>query len=121
MPVNVPQWRWDCGFYPPSHGGRTSSSYASSFGQARSDFEAAWQDYLSRCTEADFVEYQREPDWTALKYAMWERGERMPSQTPNPIMPCPCGATFNSHLLEHTIVHVPHITAAQRCDGIIHR
>ena len=52
---------------------------------------------------------------------MWEHGERMPTQKPNPIMPCPCGETFDSHLLEHTPVHVPDITAAQQRDGIIRR
>ncbi len=121
MPLSVPQWRWDCGFYPASHRGRASSGYASSFEQARSDFEAEWQDYLSRCTEADLVEYRRQRDWTARKYAMRERGERMPTQEPNSMMPCPCGVTFNSHLLEHTMVHVPHITAAQQRDAIIRR
>jgi hypothetical protein len=49
---------------------------------------------------------------------MWERGERFPSQTPNLLMPCPCGNTFDSHMLAHTLIHVPHITAAQRRDGI---
>jgi hypothetical protein len=25
LPLSVAQWRWDCGFYPPSHRGRTRS------------------------------------------------------------------------------------------------
>src|SRR5438045_2392586 len=64
MPLSVPQWRWDCGFYPLSHRGRCRSGYASSFEQARNYFEAEWQEYLARCTEADFVEYQRQRAWT---------------------------------------------------------
>jgi hypothetical protein len=42
---------------------------------------------------------------------MWERGERMPSQKPSSLMTCPCGEVFDSHRLEETQVHVPHITA----------
>jgi hypothetical protein len=38
----------------------------------------------------------------------------MATQTPSPMIPCPCGVTFNSHLLERTMVHAPHITTAQR-------
>jgi hypothetical protein len=30
----------------------------------------------------------------------------------------PCGATFDSHQLEHNLVHVPHITAARRTNEI---
>jgi hypothetical protein len=29
-------------------------------------------------------------------------------------MKCPCGETFDSHRLQHTVIHVPHITEAQR-------
>jgi hypothetical protein len=31
---------------------------------------------------ADFQAWRDERDWTARKYAMWETGERMPSQKP---------------------------------------
>jgi hypothetical protein len=34
-------------------------------------------------TEADFQAWRDQRDWTARKYAMWERGELMPSQKPN--------------------------------------
>jgi hypothetical protein len=82
LPVTALQWRWDCGFYPASHRGRLRTGYASSFDQARADFEAAWKNYLPQCTDADFVEHRRQRDWTARKYAMWERGEKFPSQEP---------------------------------------
>jgi hypothetical protein len=52
-------------------------------------------------------------DWTARKYAMWARGEKLPSQKPSSLMTCPCGVRFDSHRLEHNLVHVPHISAAQ--------
>jgi hypothetical protein len=44
---------------------------------------------------------------TARKYAMWKAGELLPSQKPDSMMPCPCGETFDSHQLEHNLVHVP--------------
>jgi hypothetical protein len=76
-------------------------------------FEAAWRVFLANRTEADFEAYREARDWHQRKYAMWERGERMPSQKPSSLMTCPCGEVFDSHRLEHTMVHVPHITAAQ--------
>jgi hypothetical protein len=51
-------------------------------------------------------------DWTERKCAMWERSEKLPSQKPSSLMRCPCGEIiFDSHRLEHTLIHVPHITA----------
>ena len=38
----------------------------------------------------------------------------LPSQKPNSLMRCPCGQVFDSHKLEHSLIHVPHITAARR-------
>jgi hypothetical protein len=52
------------------------------------------------------------------EYAAWERGERLTSQMPSSLMRCPCGETFDSHKLECTMIHVPHITAAHATDGI---
>jgi hypothetical protein len=69
--------------------------------------------FLSKRTEADFEEWRHNRDWTARKYAMWERGERLPTQKPNSMMRCPCGEVFDSHRLEHTLIHVPHISAAE--------
>src|SRR5260370_23489023 len=50
----------------------------------------------------------------ARKYAMWERGEKLPTQKPNSTMRCPCGELFYSHRLEHSVLHVPHITEHHR-------
>jgi hypothetical protein len=33
-------------------------------------------------------------------------------------MTCPCGETFDGHLLGHTMIHVPHITKANQADEI---
>ena len=59
-------------------------------------------------SEADFQEW-RERDWTARKYAMWEAGERLPSQRPTSIMRCTCGESFDSHRLDESLIHVPHL------------
>jgi hypothetical protein len=54
--------------------------------EARADFEGAWRTFLSNPTDADFQEYRAQRDWTARKYAMRERGEKLPSQKPNSTM-----------------------------------
>jgi hypothetical protein len=37
----------------------------------------------------------------------------MSSQKPSSLMTCRCGQVFDSHRLEDTLVHVPHISAAE--------
>jgi len=41
---------------------------------------------------------------------MWEAGEKLPSQAPSSLKRCPCGEVFDSHRLDNTVIHVPHIT-----------
>jgi hypothetical protein len=113
VPHHEDPWGWICGFYPGSEPGEYADGTAKTFKQARTDFERAWKVFLSKRTEADFQAWRDQRDWTERKYAMWERGERMPSQMPSSLMTCPCGETFDSHRLEHTVIHVPHITAAE--------
>jgi hypothetical protein len=74
--------------------------------------------FLSNRTEADFQAWRDARDWTAWRYAMWERGERLPSQNPNSMMTCPCGEFFDSHDPEGSYVHRRHIYAAKATDGI---
>jgi hypothetical protein len=45
---------------------------------------------------------------------MWQAGEKLPSQRPSSLMKCTCGETFDSHRLQDTMVHVPHISAVAR-------
>jgi hypothetical protein len=116
IPWDEDPWGWSCGFYPPSHRGLQQDGTAVSFEMARTEFEQAWRDYLPRCTEADFKAWRDQRDWTARKYAMWDRGERMLTQKPSSLMQCPCGETFDSRLLKHTMIHVPHITKAHQAD-----
>src|SRR5258708_25601931 len=114
IPHDKDPWSWSCGFYPGSRPGECTNGSAATFDQARAGFEAAWRLFLAKRTEADFQAWRDARDWTARKYAMWERGERLPSQKPSSLMTCPCGEVFDSHRLEHTLVHVPHISAAAK-------
>jgi hypothetical protein len=100
-------WGWTCGFYPGSHPGEHQSGTAATFDQARADFETAWNVFLAKRTEADFQAWRDQRDWTARKYAMWERGEKLPTQQPNSKMRCSCGEVFDSHRLEHSLIHRP--------------
>jgi hypothetical protein len=113
IPHDEYPWGWSCGFYPGSHPGECTNGSAATFDQARADFETAWCVFLAKRTEADFQAWRDARDWTARKYAMWAAGERLPSQKPSSLMTCPCGEVFDSHRLEQTLIHVPHITATQ--------
>jgi hypothetical protein len=107
-PTTTDTWSWSCGFYPGEDLGECTSGTAASFDQARAAFEAAWCVFLAKCTAADFQEWRDQRDWTAKKYAMWERGERLPSQEPSSTMRCPRGKVFDSHCPENTLIHVAH-------------
>jgi len=63
--------------------------------------------FLSKRTEADFQAWRDARDWTERKYAIWEAGEKMPSQKPSSLMRCPCGEVFDSHRLENTLLTSP--------------
>jgi hypothetical protein len=117
-PVEVDQWEWSCGLYPGTDPGQGESGTAVDFAACRIEFEAAWGRLLPNLSEASFHEWRDRRDHTALKYAMWACGERMPTQKPNSIMRCPRGATFDSHDPEGSYVHRGHIYAAQAADGI---
>ncbi len=43
-----------------------------------------------------------------------ERGREVAFAKPSSMMRCPCGEMFVSHLLENTLIHVPHITAEHK-------
>ena len=75
-PGAAPKWQWHCGFYPGSRPGECAAGTAATFDEARSAFEAAWQVFLAKCTEADFQAWRHQRDWTARKYAAWAAGSR---------------------------------------------
>jgi hypothetical protein len=116
-PTTTASWEWCCGFYPGSDPGDSASGTAATFREARKAFEAAWQIFLAKRTEDDFQAWRDDRDRTAEKYALWDAGLRPPAPEWEPGKPCstwmkcPCGVIFNSHLLEDTVLHVPHISA----------
>jgi hypothetical protein len=85
-PVDVDQWSWSCGFYPGIEPGENQDGPAVDFEHARAEFEAAWLRILPKLTEADFQAWRDDRDWTARKYAMWARGEKLPTQFPSSMM-----------------------------------
>jgi hypothetical protein len=63
--------------------GKGRSGVSATFHHAKAGFEAAWLQFLPTLTEANFQEWRDQRDWTAKKYAIWARGELMPSQKPS--------------------------------------
>ena len=107
IPNSAPPWSWSCGFHPGSPPGESLHGIADDFETARVEFERAWEIFSANRTEADYEEWRHQRDWTAHKYAMWERGERMPTQIPNSMMRCACDVTFDSHVLPQNLIHLP--------------
>jgi hypothetical protein len=120
IPHDEDPWGWSCGFYPGCHSGECTNGTAETFDQARADFEAAWQVFLSKRTEADFQTWRDDRDWTARKYALWDAGKKLEPPNYGPGKPCsrfrkcPCGDVFDMHGPEEVFVHVLHITASER-------
>jgi hypothetical protein len=112
-PHDTHPWEWCCGFYPGSYPGEHQNGTAATFDDARAQFEQAWQVFLSKRTETDFQAWRDARDWHMHKSAMWERRELLPSQKPNSMMRCPCGATFDSHDPAASYVYRRHIYARQ--------
>jgi hypothetical protein len=48
--------------------------------------------FLSKRTNADFLEYRRDRAFHAWKLAMWDAGSRLPTQTADGRARCFCGA-----------------------------
>ena len=65
----ITQWKWYCGFYPGP--GDQLGGTADTFAEARVALKAAWQDYLPRCTKADFQAWRDQ-------HRRFDRGEPMP-------------------------------------------
>jgi hypothetical protein len=105
VPHDVDQWLWSVGFYPVDHRGIISGGTAATFSQARDAFDAAWHDYLPRCTEADFAENRRQRAATAWKNRMHDTGTPLPTQMSDGRSQCFCGApltidTVDAHIAQ---------------------
>jgi hypothetical protein len=108
-PVGTDAWSWNCGFYPGSKPGDCTTGTAASFVTARVAFELAWSVFLGKRTEADFQEWRDYKAAQAHKRAMWAAGKLLPSQLPNSMMRCHCGALFDSHDPATSLEHRKHI------------
>jgi hypothetical protein len=76
-PTHTDRWEWHCGFYPGGPHGEQRYGRGAIFEAARAAFEAAWRDYLPKCSEADFQEWRDQEAWTAEKYRRFDRHERV--------------------------------------------
>jgi len=95
IPHDEDPWGWSCGFYPGSHPGECTNGSAATFDQARVGFEGAWCVFLAKRTEADFQAWRRERAWTAWKYAMWDAGCKLPTQSAEGRSRCFCGKAID--------------------------
>ena len=98
----------DPGFEP----GKRKNGTAASFEATRSTFETAWRVFLSKRIEADFKACAISAIRPRGNMRYGKAGERLPSQRPNSMMRCACGKAFDSHRLEESLIHVPHLSAA---------
>lgn len=114
VPVGVDQWQWSCGFYPGLHPAQHRYGIGATFDEARAGFEADWKALLPDIPEGAFEEYRRDREARAEVRAAHGRGDKLPSQIPSSLMRCACGTTFDSHVHANTLLHAPHIYAAQR-------
>jgi hypothetical protein len=113
VPIDVDQWKWSCGFYPGLHPGQHRYGTAATFEEARVGFEADWKDLFPDIPEGAFDEYRDERDLKAEIRVARARGEKLSTESPSSLMRCACGVTFDSHVHAMTLVHAPHIYAAQ--------
>ncbi|WP_027578505.1 hypothetical protein [Bradyrhizobium sp. Ai1a-2] len=94
-PRDEAKWDWKCGFYPGTEPGDHRSGSADTFQVARTAFEAAWEILRDSRTEADFQAWRNEQAITTWKYAMWEAGAKLPTQTTSGVSGCFCGVTID--------------------------
>ncbi|CCE03409.1 conserved hypothetical protein [Bradyrhizobium sp. STM 3809] len=82
-----------------------------SYQQARDAFQAAWSVFLSNRSPRDFAEWREHKAFTAWKYAMWDAGCRLPTQTKSGQSRCFCGAVIDLRTAEQHI-YSSHMAAA---------
>jgi hypothetical protein len=75
--------------------GECTSGTAATFDQARAEFDEAWRVFLSNRTDADFQESREQRAWTRWRYAMQDRGGRMPTQMADGRSRGFCGAAIH--------------------------
>lgn len=81
MPHDGNRWGWACGFYPGLHPREYTQDAAANFDAADDGFLRDWKAFLAKRAPVDFDEWRSQQAATPWKYAMWNAGCRMPTQT----------------------------------------
>ena len=85
-------WAWSCGFYPGcDRRTQMSAGNDDSFDGAKAAFQAAWSRLQPQITPAMIAEWREQQAFTAWKYAMWDAGCQMPTQSKVGRSKCYCG------------------------------
>jgi len=98
-------WQWGC------WGDETGN--AGTFEEARAEFQRAWDRVAPTITEADRDAFRFQEAHTAWKYAMWDAGCRMPTQSPDGWSVCFCGARITA-ASSGTHIRAAHMTVKGR-------
>lgn len=90
VPLHVDQWEWSCGIHPNAARGT-----AASFEAAREAFAAAWAAIEPTIPAEAWTERRRQRAFTAWKYAMFDAGLPLPTQSTTGRSKCFCGAEID--------------------------
>lgn len=82
-------WQWSCW-------GNESGS-EDTYEAARAAFQKAWDRIWPTITEAERDAFRFQEAHTAWKYAMWDAGCRMPTQSPEGWSVCFCGTRITTN------------------------
>jgi hypothetical protein len=110
-PRHVPQWRWDCGFYPGIEPGQHQEGVAETFEEARSEFQVAWERLQSVMAADALDRYRKWWEGDQRRWQLIREGWKPPQWAGE--MTCACGTRFNSWVPAQSQEHCPHIYAAQ--------
>lgn len=88
-------WQWSCGFYPGCNPGQQSAGNEDTIENARVAFQVAWQTLRPEITSAMINEWRARQAFTAWKYAMWDGGRKLPTQTTTGKSRCFCCIEIN--------------------------
>jgi hypothetical protein len=102
-PVYVDEWSWHCGFYPGMEPGRDLNGTAASFSRARSCFKKAWNQLLPTLSEAHFEAWRDHRDAMAWKRAMHATKMKLPTELPDGLSRCFCGAAIDIIRMEQHV------------------
>jgi hypothetical protein len=110
VPHDEDPWGWSCGFASRGMHQRIGRNFRPGARRLRSRMARV----SVEADESRFSGVARRAGLDRAQICHVAAGERLPSQKPSSLMTCPCGEVFDSHRLEHTLIHVPYISAVAR-------